>query len=183
MIVPPVSEYILGVDPGTIRMGYGVLEVRGDTPKYLTCGVLNGGASRPLGQRLWRIYQGLMEVLKTWGPNVVAMEEAFIPNDGFNGVQGKGNIRSAIMVGQAGAVVLLAAASLGLPAFTFSPAQVKSAVTSYGRSNKAQVQEMVRLTLGLELSPQPVDAADALAVALCYLNHRRQDALIGSTIK
>jgi crossover junction endodeoxyribonuclease RuvC len=183
MIASPAPEYILGVDPGTIRMGYGLLEVRDNTPNYLTCGVLNGGASRPLGERLWKIYQGLTDVLRTWGPNVVAMEEAFIPNGSLSGGAGKGNIRSAIMVGQAGALVLLAAAGMGLPAFTYAPTQVKSAVTSYGRSNKAQVQEMVRLTLGLELPPQPVDAADALAVALCYLNHRRQDSLIGSSIK
>jgi crossover junction endodeoxyribonuclease RuvC len=172
------AERILGVDPGTIRMGYGLLEARGDTPGYLTCGVLTGGPSRALGERLWRLYQGLLEVVEAWKPAVVSMEEAFIPAGDTVGGGPRGSVRSAIMVGQAGAVVLLVAAAHGIPAFTYTPAQVKSSVTSYGRSDKRQVGEMVRLTLGLEQPPRSADAADALAVALCHLSQRREAELL-----
>ena len=183
MTGPSAADRILGVDPGTVRMGYGVLEVRGDAPGYLACGVLTGGPSRALGERLWRIYQGLLEVVEGWQPAAIAIEEAFIPGGDTVGGGPRGSVRSAIMVGQAGAVVLLAAAAHGVPAFTYTPAQVKGAVTSYGRSDKGQVQEMVRLTLGLEQPPRPTDAADALAVALCHLSQRREAALVQTAVE
>lgn len=172
---PAMAQRILGVDPGTLRMGYGVVDAAGVQAVYLTCGVITASRSLTLGERLWRLYQGLLKVVQAWKPTAVAVEEAFIPGlrgTSFNGEE-RGGVRSAMAVGQAGAIVLLAAAAHGVPSFRYSPAQVKGSVTDYGRSSKEQVQEMVRLTLGLTEAPLPADAADALAVALCHLQQQR----------
>ena len=108
----------------------------------------------------------------------MAIEEAFVPEGRSAWGEQRSSVRSAMAVGQAGAVAMMTAAARGIPTFKYSPAQVKSAVSEYGRSSKEQVQEMVRITLGLAKAPSPSDAADALAVALCHLQQTRLDALI-----
>jgi crossover junction endodeoxyribonuclease RuvC len=110
-------------------------------------------------------------VIERWQPDEAAVEEAFVA----------ANKRVAIAMGQARGVALLAAAEAGMPVFEYSASEVKQAVSGYGRGSKEQVQEMLRLQLGLEAAPQPADAADALATALCHLARRRAEALIAGT--
>ena len=153
------------------------MDVDGLNATYVTSGVVTAGRSLPLERRLWGIYQGLLEVVEREKPVAVAMEEAFIPEARGAWGEARSSVRSAMAVGQAGAMAMLAAAAHGVPIYRYMPAQVKSAVSEYGRSSKEQVQEMVRVILGLDSAPRPADAADALAVALCHLQQRRIEAL------
>ncbi len=159
------NRRILGLDPGTQIMGYGLIE--GDPPKVLAWGAFTA-PRRPLGERLLFIYKGLEELLEKYSPQEAAVEGPFVAK----------NPRSAIAVGQAQALAFLACAERGIPIHSYPPTQVKGAVAGYGRGEKEQVQEMVRLQLGLQEAPGP-DAADALAVALCHLYYSRQQELIG----
>ncbi len=155
---------ILGIDPGTISMGYGVVQVDGDRVCLIACGAVKCLAKLPLAGRLLRLHTELDKLVIRYTPSEVAIEEPFVAE----------NPRSAMAVGRAQAVAMLAAAQHGLPVFTYTPTQVKQAVTSYGGSSKEQVQEMVRLTFSLSEAPHPNDASDALAIALC---HQRQTYL------
>ncbi len=151
---------ILGIDPGTIAMGYGVIESRDDETKLIDCGALTAPRRSPIGERLSFLYNKLVEIISNYQPDEVAVEQPFIAK----------NPKSALAIGRAQAVAILAAANKGIPTYEYTPAQVKQRVASYGASSKEQIQEMVRLQLGLSQIPQPNDAADALAVALCHLS-------------
>lgn len=158
---------VLGIDPGLATLGYGVLEGTDEEAKAVGFGVLTTPASLPTAERLLRLYEGVTELLHRYEPAEVAVEAI-----------GARNLRSAVAVGQARGISLLAAAGHDLPVFEYTPLKVKQTVTGYGRGEKAQVQEMVRLQLHLASIPQPDDAADALAVALCHLQVRAFTALI-----
>jgi crossover junction endodeoxyribonuclease RuvC len=158
---------VLGIDPGTATTGYGVVEeVKGDL-KPLVFGVIRTPADQPLPNRLQSIYQALKELAAEWMPTAAAVEELFFSR----------NVRTAMSVGQARGVTLLALADIGLDVAEYTPLAIKQAVTGYGNADKAQVQEMVRLLLGLAEVPRPDDAADALAVAICHLHSARLAAL------
>jgi crossover junction endodeoxyribonuclease RuvC len=158
---------VLGIDPGTATTGYGVVEeVKGDL-KPLAFGVIRTPADQPLPVRLQLIYRALRELAAEWGPTAAAVEELFFSR----------NVRTAMSVGQARGVTLLALADIGLDVAEYTPLAIKQAVTGYGNADKAQVQEMVRLLLGLAEAPRPDDAADALAVAICHLHSARLAAL------
>ena len=150
---------VLGIDPGTITLGYGVVEEREGELASVDYGALTTTPKTPLTQRLHILYRGLLEILARYEPSVAAIEEPFVAK----------NARSALAVGQAVGMAIVAAAEKGIPIYQYTPTQVKRAVASYGRSSKEQVQEMVRIQLGLPSIPQPNDAADALAVALCHI--------------
>ncbi len=164
---------ILGIDPGTLAMGYGVLDADegGEQPRMVQCGVLTAAASSPLSRRLHELYLGLTDVVLRFRPDEVAIEEPFVAR----------NVRSALAIGRAQAVAMLSAASHGIPVATYPPATVKRGVTDYGRGDKEQVQRMVCLQLGLEVKPGPSDATDALAVALCHLRQRRLSTLLSGS--
>jgi crossover junction endodeoxyribonuclease RuvC len=166
-----MGERVLGVDPGTLQMGYGLLETGYPEAKCLTWGALTASRSRPIGERLLSFQGGLQKILEEWNPQVIAVEQPYIPRRDTS-------VRSAIAVGQAQAVALMVAAWAGVPVFSYTPAQVKQTVTEYGRSPKEQVQEMVRVLLHLDLVPQPTDASDALAVALCHLQQQHVRRLL-----
>lgn len=168
----PSGLLILGIDPGLSTTGYGLVLLCEDRPRQVgvAYGALNIQRRRPLAERLHQIYDGIAGVIADWQPAEVAVEDFLV-----------GNVRAAVAIGEARAVALLAAAQAGLPTFQYQPAQVKQFVTSYGGSQKVQVQEMVRLLLGLAEAPQPADAADALAVALCHCFQRRQGLLAHSS--
>lgn len=159
---------ILGIDPGTIAMGYGVVEDEGDSLKMVDCGVLTSSSRISIAKRLHTFYQRLMELLSLHEPSEVAVEEPFMAK----------NARSALAVGRAQAIAILAAANKGIPVYSYTPAQIKQTVAGYGGSGKEQVQEMVRIQLGLPQLPQPADAADALAVALCHLQQTHLARLV-----
>jgi crossover junction endodeoxyribonuclease RuvC len=153
---------ILGVDPGTIHLGYGVVDVEEEEMHMVDCGVINLPSRLPMEERLRALYSELSKIIAKHKPSEVAIEEPFIGN----------NVRSAFAIGRAQAIAILAAANQGLPVYYYSPAKIKKQVTSYGQSDKQQVQEMVRVQLRLSELPQPNDAADALAVAMCHIQQR-----------
>ena len=159
---------ILGVDPGTVIMGYGVVEGEGSEIALVDYGALKSPSRSPIGERLSYLYGKLSEIVLRYQPEVVAVEQPFVAK----------NVKSALAVGKAQAVAILAAANEGIPVYEYTPAQVKQKVTDYGASSKEQVQEMVRLQLGLEETPQPNDAADALAVAICHLREIHLERLL-----
>ncbi len=153
---------ILGVDPGTVNLGYGVVD--GEEEMHMVdCGVVNLSARLPMEQRLRSLYGELGKIIARHKPSEVAIEDTFIGH----------NVKSAFAIGKAQAIAILAAANKGLPIYYYSPAKIKKQITSYGQSDKQQVQEMVRVQLGLSELPQPSDAADALAVAMCHIQQRR----------
>jgi len=159
---------ILGIDPGTITMGYGVVEAKDDEVTMVDCSALTAPQPASIGERLNYLHQRLLEIVSRYQPDVVAIEQPFVSK----------NVKSALAIGMAQAIAMLAAASKGIPIYEYTPAQVKQRVTNYGGSSKEQVQEMVKLQLGLAEVPQPNDAADALAVALCHLRETHLDSLL-----
>lgn len=150
---------VLGIDPGTVTMGYGVVESRDDEIALIDCGALISPERSPIGERLSYLYNELLEIIQHHQPEAVVVEQPFMAK----------NARSALAIGRAQAIALLAATGKGIPTFEYTPARIKQMVANYGASSKGQIQEMVRLQLGLAEVPQPDDAADALAVAICHL--------------
>ncbi len=154
---------VLGIDPGTAIMGYGLVEHDGRRLSPLAYGALTTAKSEAPAERLRQLFDGLGALIAAQRPQAVAVEELFFSN----------NARTAIAVGQARGVALLAAAQAGLPVYEYTPLQVKDAVAGYGRASKEQVQAMVATLLGLASVPRPDDAADALAVAICHAHSVR----------
>jgi crossover junction endodeoxyribonuclease RuvC len=151
---------ILGIDPGSRVTGYGVIEVEGVRAAHLASGRIVP-AGEGVALRLRAIFEGVREVLDTHRPEEVAIEDVFVAR----------NASSALKLGQARGVALLAGVLGGLPLYEYTPATVKKAITGHGRADKGQIQHMVRLLLTLP-RPPPEDAADALAVALCHAHSR-----------
>ncbi len=160
---------ILGIDPGTATTGFGLVyeDARGDAQldRY---GVILTEAGTPMPERLLKLYRELMALLAESQPDAVAVEELFFSR----------NVTTALTVGQARGVVLLAAAQAGLPIYEYKPAEVKQALVGYGGADKHQIQEMVRMMLNLPDIPRPDDAADAVAVAICHLHSARLRSLL-----
>ncbi len=159
---------VLGVDPGTATTGYAVVMEEEGRLQVVTLGVVTTPAKTPLPIRLQQIYQDLSEVVEMHRPDAAAVEELFFSR----------NARTAMSVGHARGVTLLALINAGLPIAEYTPMQVKQAVTGYGNADKHQVQEMVRVLLNLRDIPRPDDAADAAAVAICYLHRVKLDSLL-----
>jgi crossover junction endodeoxyribonuclease RuvC len=149
---------IFGIDPGSDRTGYGCVESDGSRHHLLTCGAVTSPSGAPFPERLLRIFDGLAALLEQHRPECVAIEDVFHAR----------NVRSALTLGQARGVALLAATRTGVPVAAYAPAEIKRAVVGYGRADKQQVQRMIALLLGLGAPPTPHDAADALAVAICH---------------
>ena len=158
---------VLGIDPGTAITGYGVIEGEGDSLVVTTYGAVTTPANQPLAQRLQHIYRELRALITEWHPDSAAVEELFFSK----------NARTALSVGHARGVALLALTQAGLPIQEYKPAEVKQAVAGYGNAPKQQVQGMVQLLLNLDEMPRPDDAADALAVAICHFHSARWQSL------
>lgn len=148
---------ILGIDPGTARMGYGIIKEKDRSIECLEYGILSTESGIEQHIRLRDLYEGLEGLIKKYEPDAVAVEDIFFTN----------NQKTIIQVSQARGIALLASARKHKKTFSFTPLQIKQAVTSYGKADKKQVQDMVKVLLGLEKHPKPDDAADALAVAIC----------------
>ena len=151
---------IFGIDPGSERTGYGCVEREGSRHQLVVCGAITAPAGDSFPNRLARIHRELVALLSTCQPECVAIESV------FHAI----NARSALKLGHARGVAMLAAVQYGCPVVEYTPTQIKRAVVGYGRADKGQVQQMIKLLLCLETPPSPHDAADALAVALCHLN-------------
>jgi crossover junction endodeoxyribonuclease RuvC len=149
---------IIGIDPGIATTGYGVLESDGRRSTMLANGCIITAAGLPVPERLEQIHRELAKILDEYQPRVMAVEKLFFCK----------NTNSAMQVGEARGVVLLTGRLACLPVFEYTPLQVKQAVVGYGRAEKSQVQQMVKVLLRLAELPHPDDAADALAIALCH---------------
>lgn len=149
---------ILGIDPGTATTGYGVIEKQGQKLHYVTHGVIQTSKELEMPDRMLVIYTQLNRLLDLHEPDVMVTEKLFFSN----------NVNTALSVGGTIGVVLLAAAQRGLPWTEYRPMEVKMAVVGYGSADKKQVQYMITQLLGLEKTPKPDDAADALAIAICH---------------
>jgi crossover junction endodeoxyribonuclease RuvC len=154
---------VVGIDPGTATTGYGIVQEVGHGLELVAYGVVTTAPFLPLERRLLRLFDELGAILEHYQPESGAVEQLFFQR----------NVRTAIAVGQARGVALLVLARAGLSVGEYSPLEVKQAVTGYGAADKNQVQQMVRLLLGLPEVPKPDDAADALAVAICHLHVMR----------
>ncbi|MEX2281616.1 MAG: crossover junction endodeoxyribonuclease RuvC [Gemmatimonadota bacterium] len=152
---------VLGVDPGAGTTGYGVVvQQGGGAISLLECGVIRTDASDPLSDRLKAIYLGICEVIARHQPAAAAVEGVFYAR----------NVRTSIILGHARGAILLAATMSNVPVHEYSPAEIKNAVVGHGRAGKEQVQFMIQQMLRLKTVPQPADAADGIAVALCHCN-------------
>lgn len=152
---------IIGIDPGTAITGYGVIDYLGNKFRPIDYNCIKTSSKLPLPERLQLLYSGISEILRSYRPEHFAVEALF-----FNK-----NSRTAMAVGQARGVVLLAAAHWGLQVYEYTPLQIKQAVVGNGRADKRQVQYMVKTILNLPWVPQPDDVADALAVSICHAHH------------
>lgn len=151
---------VFGVDPGSLRTGYGCIDTDGSRHRLVACGAITTPAGAAFPEKLLAIHRALVQLLRTHKPDCVVVESVFHAT----------NVRSALKLGHARGVALLAAVAGGYPVIEYSPAEIKLGVVGYGRAEKHQVGEMVRLLLGLNEVPEPHDASDALAVAICHVH-------------
>jgi len=151
---------VFGIDPGSERTGFGCVDSDGRRHRLVRCGAVRVEAASPFPERLGVIYRALADEIDRCRPDCVAIENLFYST----------NVRSALKLGHARGVAMLAAVERGVPVIEYTPAEIKRAVVGYGRAEKSQVQQMVKLLLGLDRVPSPHDAADALAVAICHLH-------------
>ena len=149
---------ILGIDPGIAIAGYGVIEESNNSIRVIDYGAITTPSTMDTPQRLVKIYDAVQALISRYQPDEVAIEELF-----FNK-----NVKTALTIGHARGVTVLAAAKKGLDLYEYTPLQVKQSVVGYGRAEKSQVQQMVKILLNLKEIPRPNDAADALAVAICH---------------
>jgi crossover junction endodeoxyribonuclease RuvC len=154
---------VLGIDCGSRVTGYGVIDSNGADCLFICCGAIRSKSSDPLVDRLKTIYSGIVQIIREFEPEAAAFESLFYAT----------NVQSALKLGHVRGVSMFAAAEANLPIYEYSPLEVKSAVTGYGRAEKPQVQQMVRALLKLNAPPQPYDASDALAVAICHIHTNR----------
>lgn len=158
----------LGLDPGTAITGYGLVRSDGNTTAAVEYGVITTPADQPLGRRLRLLYSAVSGLVQAFKPDEAVVEQLFFSR----------NVTTALAVGHARGVLLLALADAGVPVYEYTPAQVKQAIVGYGKGRKEQIQEMVRILLNLEVPPSPDDAADALALAITHINGARMRQLL-----
>jgi len=154
---------ILGIDPGYGRIGFGLLEKKGNNFKTIDYGVIYTDKNQELPKRLLKINYDLKMLIEKYNPNESAVEKLYF----FK------NVATAIQVGEARGVILLCLEKENIPIYEYTPFQIKQAVTGYGRAEKGQIQRTLKILLNLEKTPTPDDAADALAAAFCHGNFRR----------
>jgi crossover junction endodeoxyribonuclease RuvC len=160
---------VFGIDPGSERTGFGCITTDGRRHHLVACGAISSPAHTPFSDRLLAIHLELVRLLGAHRPDWVVVENLFHAT----------NVRSALKLGHARGVAMVAAAAAGVPIAEYTPAEIKRAVVGYGRADKHQVQHMVKLLLGLARVPAPHDAADALAAAICHVHHAQQLRLTG----
>lgn len=151
---------VLGFDPGTATTGYGIVEGKGSRLHHIAHGTISTPAKQHYAQRLKTIYDEATVLIQTHQPDAVAIEKLYF----------KQNVTTGITVAQARGVLSLAAIQAGLPIGEFSPTEAKLAITGYGKADKKQVQEMIKMLLNLDAPPRPDDAADALGLAICHIH-------------
>lgn len=159
---------ILGIDPGTAIVGFGIIDTGHSNYRLVDYGCIRTPAKESAPDRLKQIFQSVQQLITKFQPECMVIEELF-----FNK-----NTKTALTVGQARGVILLAGVEHGLPIFEYTPLEVKQAVVGYGRADKHQIQEMVKMLLKLDHKPTPDDAADALAIAICHAHSQKMNKLL-----
>ncbi len=154
---------VLGIDPGTLTSGYGIVAEEDHKLFHVASGGISPSAKQPFPKRLKKIYEELEKVIDKYRPHVIVVEDLFVSK----------NIKSALKLGHARGVAILAAMNAGLPVYEYAPLEVKQAVVGNGKADKKQVQLMVKALLDLPKTPHPADAADALAAAICHIHSSR----------
>jgi crossover junction endodeoxyribonuclease RuvC len=162
---------ILGIDPGTRATGWGIVLSDGSPPRAIACDVISPPSKWPIEQRLQFIFTKLGDIITSHAPTVMAVEEPFVGE----------NVRSAMAVGEARTVAMLAGTLAGLRVHHYAPARIKSLVAGYGQGDKLQVREMLRLQLSVDDLPGDLNATDALAVALCHAISAQAEALLAGS--
>jgi crossover junction endodeoxyribonuclease RuvC len=160
---------VVGIDPGLAITGYGAVKKLGNSLTALEYGAITTSSESPFPDRLGQIYDGLSQVFMRCSPEVVAMEELFFA----------ANVKTALVVGQARGVAVLAAVKAGVRVVEYKPTQVKQSIVGYGRAEKEQMQKMTRMLLSLKELPKPDDAADALALAICHIHSAGLEGKLG----
>ena len=160
--------FVLGIDPGLTRTGYGVIESSGPTEKAVAAGVIRTDPAQRLGERFVELARDLREIVAEYAPEAAAIEQVFVNN----------NRHTAMSVARASGIALLVLSEAHLETAEYTPSAVKMALTGSGTADKQQMQRVVAMRLGLPSRPTPADAADALAVALCHVQHRVLNARI-----
>ena len=154
---------ILGIDPGLTKTGFGVLSINKDEPEIIDFGIIQPNKDESLSKRLYTIYLDMEELIQTFSPTVLSIEDVFY---------GK-NVKSALLLGQARGVAMLCAAKNNMPVFEYSAKKVKQSVTGNGNADKVQLQYMIKQIFNLDYLPKPLDASDALGIALCHFNQMK----------
>ena len=149
---------IIGIDPGLVQTGYGIINVSNNQIGLIDYGIIKPPPKEPLANRLLTIFNDVSEIISNYNPQIFAIEDVFY---------GK-NIKSAMRLGQARGASMVAAASKEIPIYEYSARKVKQSITGHGNAHKTQVQFMVKAKLQMDHNPEPIDAADALAIALCH---------------
>jgi crossover junction endodeoxyribonuclease RuvC len=162
---------ILGIDPGLATLGFGIIDQQNNQLQMVDFGCIQTAPNISFPQRIFQVHQQLTTILVNYLPDVVVVEELFFSK----------NVKTAIQVGQVRGVIILTAMQNGHEVKEYTPLQVKLAVVGYGRATKDQIQKMVKVLLKLSQIPKPDDAADALAVAICYAHSRKFDELIAKS--
>lgn len=164
---------VFGIDPGSVRTGYGCVQSDGRRHHLVVCGAIATPPRASFPEKLLVIHRELRQLIGAAHPDCVAVENLFYAT----------NVRSALQLGHARGVALLAAMESGVPVVEYTPAEIKRSVVGYGRAEKGQVQQMIKLLLGLDVVPSPHDAADALAVAVCHVHHQGGIAVVAEAVE
>jgi crossover junction endodeoxyribonuclease RuvC len=160
--------FVLGIDPGLTRTGYGVIEASGSSEAAIAAGVISTDPQRPIGERFVELARDLRDIVNEYQPTASAIEQVFVNN----------NRQTAMSVARASGIALLVLSEYGLETAEYTPSAVKMALTGSGSADKQQMQRVIAMRLGLPAAPKPADAADALAIALCHIQHSVLNARI-----
>ena len=167
-----IPSIFIGIDPGTLKTGYGIIAVAGAVYRAIDYGCITPPPKEMLSKRYLIIFNAIEELLERYRPEALAVETQYVDK----------NVQSALKLGQARGMAIIAARRKGIPIYEYAPTQAKKAVVGKGGASKAQVQAMVQVLLELKTAPTPHDAADALAIALCHAHHVKYNALGGEEI-
>ena len=158
---------VLGIDPGLRKTGFGVLSVSNDKPKLIDYGIIEPNKDEKISKRLFTIYNDINQLVEMFCPNIFSIEDIFYGR----------NVKSALLLGQARGIAMLCAAKHDIPVFEYSAKKVKKAITGNGNADKTQLQYMIKQIFKLKQVPTPLDASDAIGIALCYIYQTRINEL------
>ena len=158
---------VLGIDPGLTKTGFGLLSISNDTPEIIDYGIIEPNKNDSLSKRLYSIYTDMNQLIEMFNPTIVSIEDIFYGR----------NVKSALLLGQARGIAMLCAAKYDIPVFEYSAKKVKQAITGNGNADKTQLQYMIKQIFKLKHLPAPLDASDAIGIALCYIYQNKINEL------